>query len=409
MTNSDQLLPVAVCYASYTDKFSYYDDWKDAFETDPQFAVSSFDLADNEQTEQFRAQLGQVKAIVLLHSTNADGLACLNKIRHLLKTRQVPLLVFVGNELNLLYCKLSDKIHFLEDVAADFIATQLPLEAGQWLYSGCTDSQVVALPHGLNPQAFRAETANATRALDIGVRSARYQPFLGDDDRNRLFSKFLEPELRKRFRIDISTEQRLSRSDWARFLNQCKATLSNEAGSWFLEKDDSTAQAIREYLNTAKSAKGIVIRADSPLQRVARYLPRGLKDFILAQLRGGLVRHEVFVHEQTEFAEVYERFFKHRQPAPVYSKCISSRHFDAIGTQCAQILLRGRYNNILEADVHYFALESDFSNLSTVLERFEDPVERQAITECALALVMQEHTYAARTAAVHKLLAAAAD
>jgi hypothetical protein len=82
--------------------------------------------------------------------------------------------------------------------------------------------------------------------------------------------------------------------------------------------------------------------------------------------------------------------------------CLSSRHFDAIGTETCQILLPGRYNDVLVADRHYLALEPDFSNIDDVMARFRDETARSALVREARAWALDEHTYAHR---VRSLLA----
>ena len=89
-----------------------------------------------------------------------------------------------------------------------------------------------------------------------------------------------------------------------------------------------------------------------------------------------------------------------------YGKCISSRHFDAAGTKTCQIMFRGRFNDILNANEHYLALEPDFSNIDDVLAAFRDPVRRQHVADAAYDLVRTKHTYAQRMQQVYDLLAA---
>ena len=81
-------------------------------------------------------------------------------------------------------------------------------------------------------------------------------------------------------------------------------------------------------------------------------------------------------------------------------------HFDAAGTKTCQIMFRGRFNDILLADEHYFALEPDFSNVDEVLRRFRDPRERSRVADAAHDLVLREHTYAHRMRQVAGALAA---
>ena len=98
------------------------------------------------------------------------------------------------------------------------------------------------------------------------------------------------------------------------------------------------------------------------------------------------------------------RFFAGRPCCPVYSKCISSRHFDAAGTGTCQILLRGRYNDILAADEHYIALDPDLANVDEAIARFRDPIERRRIAGAAYSLANERHTYRHRIAALHETL-----
>ncbi len=93
------------------------------------------------------------------------------------------------------------------------------------------------------------------------------------------------------------------------------------------------------------------------------------------------------------FDEIFDAFFKDYKRPPFYSKCISSRHFDAIGTKTCQIMFEGRFNDILKADRHYIALKRDFSNIESVMKRFRDTSYLEAMTSCAYDYVMENHTY----------------
>ena len=98
-------------------------------------------------------------------------------------------------------------------------------------------------------------------------------------------------------------------------------------------------------------------------------------------------------------------FFARRERTPVYGKCISSRHFDAIGTKTCRMMLYGRFNDILVANRHYLALTDDFSDLDEVLRRFSDVPTRRKIVEESYAHVMSSHTYAHRMRQVAETLA----
>jgi hypothetical protein len=125
-------------------------------------------------------------------------------------------------------------------------------------------------------------------------------------------------------------------------------------------------------------------------------------------MKSGPFRHEALVNEQLDYDDIFERFFKGLERPAHYAKCISSRHFDAVGTKTCQIMLRGRFNDILKADQHYLALEPDFSNIDDVLMQFRDPQRRQNVADAAFELVCAEHTYDRRVQQVYDLLATTA-
>ena len=100
-----------------------------------------------------------------------------------------------------------------------------------------------------------------------------------------------------------------------------------------------TVLEIRKFLN-ARAGLG-AIKADGLLHSLSRRLPYQAKTWLKALLKVSPLRHEAFDEEEVSFADIEARFFAGRPRCPVYSKCISSRHFDAAGTGTCQILLRG--------------------------------------------------------------------
>jgi hypothetical protein len=375
----------------YPSRASYYDDWRDAFAAAPEFDVTVGNIFERSARAEIERTIGAYELIVALHACTADSLLYADPLVGPLQNRKGRLVVFIGNELNLPFAPLGAKIAWLKRVRPDIIATQLLEEAGAWLYAE-VGARVISLPHALNPAAFQARTPQRDRPIDIGARSFRYLAYLGDDERNRIYDYFAANRFAPALALDFSTEQRFDRAGWAAFLDRCKATIATEAGSWFLERDDATVLAIRDHL-AAKNDGGFVIRADSALQALAHRLPYRLKALARRLLRRGPIRHEALVAEEADFAEVHARFFAGRPRAPVYGKCISSRHFDAVGTKTTQIMFPGRYNDILEVDRHYLALQPDFSNIDAVMARFRDPAVRAEVTEAAHAHVMAGHTY----------------
>lgn len=400
----DTQMRVLVGYASYTDRLSYFDDWLDAFIAAPQFDTVPLNIADPAAPERLAGLLREVDAVVLLHSTNGDTTMYLEPHVETFASRAVPLLTFVGNEVSLPGSPITDKRRLFGIMKPDYIATQLLPEAGFYLFGDLAVRSVVAIPHALNPAVYRPLTPHAKRPLDVGARAVKYLPHLGDDDRNRLLQWFAtrgRPEYG--LNVEIS-DSRLDRKGWAGYLDQCKATVATEAGTWFLERDDATVDAIREYV-LSKRSKGFVLRNDSSLRRVGHRLPWWIRSIARRAMRGGPVRHEALINEQLDYQEIFDRFFVGRAHPEHYGKCISSRHFDAAGTKTCQIMFRGRFNDILKADEHYLALESDFSNIDEVMKAFRDSDRRQKVADAAYELVMSKHTYDHRMRQIHNVLA----
>ena len=394
---------VLVGYAQYTDRLSYFDDWVDAFAAAPQFDAVPFNIAAGNAANKLPLVLREVDAIVLLHSTNGDTTIYLQPHVEALARRTVPLLSFVGNEVNLPGSPIAEKRRLFAVLKPEFIATQLLLEAGKHLFDDVAGN-VVAIPHALNPAAYRPTRAADDRPFDVGSRAVRYLPHLGDEDRNRLLQWFAKNGARHGLKVEVSDE-RLDRKGWANYLNQCKATVATEAGSWFLERDDATVNSIRDYV-LSKQTRGAVLRNDSALRRFGHRLPWRMKSILRGALRNGPIRHEALINEEFDPQEIFDRFFTGRPRPAFYGKCVSSRHFDAAGTKTCQIMFRGRFNDIFHADEHYLALEPDFSNIDEVLAAFRDPVRRQQVANAAFDLVQARHTYAQRMQQVYDLLAA---
>jgi hypothetical protein len=394
---------VLIGYADYTDRLSYYDDWLDAFTSAPQFDAIPVNIVDSGTSDTLRRLQRDVDAIVLLHSTSGDTTIYLEPHVEALSQRSMPLLAFVGNELNLPGSPVAAKREVFAALRPDYIATQMLLEAGEYLFADVVSQKVVAIPHALNPSVFTPRCGDDERPYDIGVRAARYPPHLGDDDRNRLIQWFAGNGPSLGLSTEIS-DKRLDRNGWSDYLNQCKGTVSTEAASWFLERDDATVNAIRDYV-LSKNKAGFVIRNDSVLRRFGHKMPWWLRSVARRALKRGPLRHEALLNEQLDAQDIFDRFFAGRARPPHYSKCVSSRHFDAAGTKTCQIMFRGRFNDIFQADEHYLALEPDFSNIDDVLAAFRDPVRRRAVVDAAYDMVLGKHTYQHRVQQVYDLLA----
>jgi hypothetical protein len=78
---------------------------------------------------------------------------------------------------------------------------------------------------------------------------------------------------------------------------------------------------------------------------------------------------------------------------------ISPRVFECATMMTPMILFRGRYSNAIQADVHYIALEKDFSNAEAILTRLEDLEYLQGFADRAYRRLVQSGDYGYRTLA----------
>lgn len=324
---------------------SYMMDWKEAF---CEASVLDERLCNINNLVEFTAALRSLRRyplIIILHSAASDNLSVLCWAAAYFKERRGKLLVFFGNEYN----RMPEKIGFAREVAADYIASQLPRAAAEWLYADCPQSKVLLAPPALNPKLYYPQ--GASRPIDIGFRGDLYAYMysLGDIERPEMLRFFAERAEHWGLVKDIEYV-RYPREEWSRLLTACKGIIGAESGTYYLERDDHTQEAVKRYLEQYPGAG---------------------------------------------FQEVYERFFKD-YPNPVSGKAISSRHLEPVGTKTCQILLEGQYNGILEADEHYICLKKDYSNIEDVIRRFKDPAYRQAMVERAYDYVLAQHTYGHR-------------
>jgi len=93
-------------------------------------------------------------------------------------------------------------------------------------------------------------------------------------------------------------------------------------------------------------------------------------------------------HPDATFAEVEATCFPGRD-GELELFAVSPRHLEACVSRTCQVLVRGAYNGVLEADKHYIPLEPDFSNLDEVLETMRRDDRRAAITEAAFRDVVE--------------------
>lgn len=333
-------------------KLSYIGDWREAFLASPRLAVEVCNVNDLVHFGRCLWRIRRYDLLVISHAAAGDDMTLLSRAAPCFDRRRGKLIMFIGNEYDL----LDQKLAFIRATEPDFVCSQLPLEAATFLYGDCGRSRILEMPHALNPRHYYP-IGEGQREIDIGFRGDIYWPFVGDRERTDLIEWFEHHGASVGLACDIGRE-RLDREDWNRFLNRCKGIVGAESGTYYLNDRGKLLERARAYN--------------------------------LHENRGAT------------FTEVFRKFYAD-QPRGISGKSISSRHFESIGAKACQILVEGHYNGILDADRHYIAVKRDLSNIGEAVERFRDESYRQRMVDETYEYVLAEHTYDRR---VEQLLSA---
>jgi hypothetical protein len=342
---------VALLFKQRYERLSYVIDWREALCAEPELEVEVCNINNLIEYQQRREAISTYPLIIILHSAAGDSMSLLLKTAHWFHRRRGKLVVFIGNEYDL----MGEKFDFLRSVEADYVCSQLPFESARWLYSECHPTQVLAMPHALNTNIYYPES-RFRRPLDIGFIGSIYPYFLGDIERTILirFFEMRAAEYGLKCEVHIGN---IPQHEWGQFLNTCKGIIGAESGSYYLDRRGQIIAQAKAYLQT---------------------------------------------HLEATFDEVFNRFFQSSQVEYVSGKCISSRHFEPIGTKTCQILLEGDYNGILKADEHYICVKKNLSNVDDAVRQFKDESYRNEMVKRTYEYVMDQHTYRHRIKALLK-------
>jgi hypothetical protein len=327
------------------ESLSYIVDWREELCNTPELDTKVCNIANLVDYLACRKAIVEYPLIVILHSAAGDSMSVLLQTKEWFQRRKGKLVVFLGNEYDL----LDEKIRFIQSTQADIICSQLPAEAAQWLYSECSPTKILTMPHALNPQLYFPDDV-AQRQIDIGFAGDLYHRIIGDGERTDLIEYFQTRGSSLGFHCDIRFN-RFQRNDWAKFLRNCKGIIGAEAGTYYLDRRGQGIARAKAYAKTHPTAT--------------------LEE----------IRMECFAGLDV-----------------ISGKSISSRHFEAAGTKTCQILIDGKYNGILEADKHYIGVKKDLSNIEDVIQKFKDEAYRNLIANQAYEHVIAEHTYQIRIA-----------
>ena len=362
------------------DKLSYYDDWVKAFVEHKRLKIKLINFTE------IKSESDKYDFIFLHHSTNADSIRPLLDIERYLEDRKEEILIFIGNEFNNIFCPIGDRRKILKRMNVSYVCSQLMNQAAQFLWSDVAKKKVILSPPALNINNFFDQKKIINREFDIGFKGIKYYSYIGDTERNNMIERFSKI---KKLNINIDFT-RFDAKNWCIFLNSCKTVISSEAGSYFVDIDDKIIRDILKKIQK-KTSKFIIPRSN--FDKLFYNLPVSLKNFIKFFLKTLPISHSNLVFEDAEFERFYKSYFDSLTKPSIYFKCISSRNFDAVGTKTAQILLEGKYNNLLKPNIHYFSLKKDYSNFDEIIELVKNEKQVKKIAENAYDHVYSNHLY----------------
>ena len=189
-----------------------------------------------------------------------------------------------------------------------------------------------------------------TRPLDVVYRARRLPFAFGRHGRlkHEIAVATIEAATPLGLRVDISTDpgDAIAGEAWFEFLESGRATVGTESGSSVLDRRGEVASAIAGLLQA---------HPDATFAEISAKLPAGWDG------------HAFYA--------------------------IGPRHLEAVMTKTPQLLVRGRYDGVLEADEHYVPVEADLSDLAAALERSRDVVAMRELAERAYADIVESNRY----------------
>jgi hypothetical protein len=336
----------------FNERLSYVRDWRDAFCRSRTLDVTICDMNNLVHLGRCLSCIRAYDLIIVSHVAAGDDMTLVSRFASILAMRSCPMVVFIGNEYDL----LDQKLDFCRRAKADLLCSQLPVAAAEHLYGNLAGMRVMAAPHAMNPAVYHPAPYER-RDIDVGFVGDIYWPFVGDRERTNLIEYFDKHGQERGLRCDIrgGRSSRMPRGEWAAFLNRCRTLIGAESGTYYLNEKGALLDRARTYnLNE---------------------------------------------HQEASFEEVFEKFFA-GVPRGVSGKSISSRHFEAIGTKTCQVLIEGDYNGILKAGEHYIPVRPDLSDIDEAIRALRDESLCRAIADRTHNMAMSGHTYDHRIADV---------
>jgi hypothetical protein len=230
------------------------------------------------------------------------------------------------------------------------------------------------------------------REIDLGFRGFPYPWYLLDDDRNNTVEEVVELFQSRQRKIDVSYTQRFNSTQWFNFLKNSNFTVSSEAGSKFVFRDDEVWRPIQEYFQIHH--KFSAIKNDAKGMNFFRKLPGPIKSLLKRATSSVGVNQASLYKPDSHEIEKLKSFIDLSTHEYRDGKAISSRHLDAIACGTWQILKPGSYNDILKPNKHFTPWNP--SEISRIDELVEKASQLRSRTEDVWEDLSPNHSYSSR-------------
>jgi hypothetical protein len=365
---------------------SYLDQWKSAW-LNASSKYEVFNLAQSGSIKKLSSKIRQFDLLVVLHTVAADSNSWLEKLSKISDQSRPPMVMFIGNEFSSPFLSMESRLKYITRISPEFIATQLPIDCAKWLYE-FTGSKILSAPPGLPEISYNA----STKKIDLGYRGFKYPWYLLDKDRNKTINEVSELFSYHNKKVDISFEKRFGQDSWFKFLQSSSFTVSSEAGSRYVFRDDVIWKNVIEYFQ--KNLKYSAIQNDATGMNVMRRLPDPLKKIVKKVSNHIGIRQASLFEPGSEEISYLLSLINTDDHEYRDGKCISSRHLDAITCGTWQVLAPGEYSGILKQDLHFTKWSTD--SLSKIQDLMNNNRLLAKSVEFAYESLKDSHTYSHR-------------
>jgi len=192
---------------------------------------------------------------------------------------------------------------------------------------------------------------NDERKIDFGYR-ARHLPFFmgkGAQEKTNIAIQFNKRLKKSNYILDIKTkeEDRIYGDNWHAFVSNCKAMIGVEAGVSIFDLKGEVKILCEKFLKS---------------------------------------------NPNSNFNNIYEKILK-KYEDNIFYRTISPRVFECAAFRTCMILFEGKYNGIIQPNIHYIPLKKDFSNFEKVMLKFQDLNFREKLIENAYNDLIKNNKY----------------